>query len=176
MSVSEANGIKPNGKRRSEPPEKVMTPLPAWARFYFYGMHGLLDEVVFTALFDLFLEPGGNSQLKGCSTLTSFFLYGSCTFLVEQLFVYCVRRGYSLIYRLPVYVLFVYIWELSWGLVLRQFGLCSWDYSHYPLNLLGLITLVYAPGWMVLCVLQDLIYGYIFSLHVVDTDHKVKLA
>ena len=79
-----------NGKN-SVSPGKTMSPLPPWARFYFYGMHGLLDEVVFTALFDLFLEPGGNRQLRGCTTITSFFIYGSCTFLVEQIFLYCTR-------------------------------------------------------------------------------------
>ena len=79
-----------NGKNWGSP-EKTMSPLPPWARFYFYGMHGLLDEVVFTALFDLFLEPEGNRHLRGCTTITSFFIYGSCTFLVEQIFLYCIR-------------------------------------------------------------------------------------
>ena len=92
------------------------------------------------------------------------------------LLCYYCRRGYSLAYRLPVYVLTVYLWELSWGLLLRPFGLCSWDYSHYPLNLLGIITLVYAPGWIVLCLLQDWIYRFLFSLYVVDMGHKIKLA
>ena len=86
------------------------------------------------------------------------------------------RRGYSLACRLPIYIVVVYTWELMSGLVLRQIDACSWDYSHYPLNLLGLITLVYAPGWAVLCLLQDIIYHYLFSLHVVNMDHKVKAA
>jgi hypothetical protein len=31
-----------------------LKPLPAVARFFFYGLRGLFDEIVFTALFDLF--------------------------------------------------------------------------------------------------------------------------
>ena len=34
-------------------PDVAGRPLPAWLRFYLYGMHGLLDEIVFTALFDV---------------------------------------------------------------------------------------------------------------------------
>ncbi|XP_077730222.1 transmembrane protein 229A-like [Canis aureus] len=41
----------------------------------------------------------------------------------------------------PVYVTFLYAWELCRGLGLRSCGACSWDYSHYPLNFMGLITL-----------------------------------
>ena len=52
-------------------------PLPAVARFFFYGLHGLFDEIVFTALFDLFLHPHGNAHLKGYSTIYSFFIYGT---------------------------------------------------------------------------------------------------
>ncbi|XP_076448345.1 transmembrane protein 229A-like [Babylonia areolata] len=146
---------------------QTLSPLPFWARFYFYGMHGLLDEIVFTALFDLVFEPEGNRQLKGYSTLSSFFIYGSCSFVMESCFIYCTKRGYPVSVRLAMYVLAAYLWEFTSGLVLRQLGACSWDYSHYPLNLLGLVTLVYAPGWLFLGLLQDYMYRYLFSLHVV---------
>lgn len=171
--MMESNGVTPTLHKQAGP--KQIIPLPCWARFYFYGMQGLLDEVVFTALFDLILHPTGNRQLKGCTTLTSFFIYGSCTLFVEHIFLYCMRRGYSLHHRLPVYVIAAYLWELLWGLALRQVGACSWDYSHYPLNFLGLITLVYAPGWLLLAFLQDFVYRYLLSLHIIDMKHKVKL-
>ncbi|KAK7493642.1 hypothetical protein BaRGS_00015154 [Batillaria attramentaria] len=173
--MAATNNVKERPSSKAERTNDIQ-PLPSWARFYFYGMHGLLDEVVFTALFDFFLEPAGNRKLQGCTTVVSFFVYGSCSFCVEQIFLYSRRHGYSLAYRLPVYVLAVYLWELTWGLVLTQLDLCSWDYSHYPLNLMGLITLVYAPGWLLLCLLQDYIYRYMFSLHVVSSEHKIKSA
>ncbi|KAL8569473.1 hypothetical protein ACOMHN_054188 [Nucella lapillus] len=148
------------------PPPPSSRPLPGWARFYFYGMQGLLDEVLFTATFDLLFHPQGNPTLKGYSTLASFFIYGMLRFLMEHCFLYCLKHGHSLAVRVAVYVAAVYVWEFCCGLALRQVDACSWDYSHYPLNLLGLVTLLYAPAWTLLCLFQDFLYQYIFSLHV----------
>lgn len=151
-------------------------PLPAVARFFFYGLHGLFDEIVFTALFDLFLHPHGNAHLKGYSTIYSFFIYGSCSMFVERMYVFlCLKHGIKIHIRILLYVLVLYIWELSFGLVLRQFDACSWDYSHYDYNFMGLITLEYAPGWAVLCVWQDLLFDFLLSLSInVKRDVKLK--
>ncbi|XP_076073934.1 transmembrane protein 229A-like [Mytilus galloprovincialis] len=156
-------------------------PLPAVARFFFYGLHGLFDEIVFTALFDLFLEPHGNAQLKGYTTIYSFFIYGSCSLAVERLYVYLyLKHGIPWYTRTAIYLLVLYTWELSFGLVLRQFDACSWDYSHYDYNFMGLITLEYAPGWIVLCLWQDVIADFLLSLSInVKSDEnndKIKAA
>jgi hypothetical protein len=153
-----------------------LKPLPAVARFFFYGLHGLFDEIVFTALFDLFLHPHGNTHLKGYSTIYSFFIYGSCSMFVERMYVFlCLKHGIKMHIRIPLYVLVLYIWELSFGLVLRQFDACSWDYSHYDYNFMGLITLEYAPGWLILSVWQDLLFDFLLSLSInVKKDVKVK--
>lgn len=141
--------------------------VPAWARFYFYGMHGLLNEIVFTALFDMMFEPTGNRSLKGQSSIFSFFIYGSCSFLEERLYVYLyLRHGVPRYIRIIIYLCISYAWEFSMGLALRQFGACSWDYSHYRYNVMGLITLEYAPGWIVLCSLQDVLADFLLSLSV----------
>ncbi|XP_033744840.1 transmembrane protein 229A-like [Pecten maximus] len=152
--------------------------VPAWARFYFYGMHGLLDEIVFTALFDMVFEPSGNRSLKGHSSIFSFFIYGSCSFLVEQLYVFLyLKHGVPRYIRLVLYLCILYTWEFSTGLLLRQFGACSWDYSHYTYNLMGLITLEYAPGWLILCFLQDVFADFLLCLSInikADADNKGK--
>ncbi|KAH3881496.1 transmembrane protein 229A-like [Dreissena polymorpha] len=154
----------------------VSRPLPAWLRFYLYGMHGLLDEIVFTALFDFIFTPEGNSSLKGYSTIFSFFIYGSCSFFVERVYVFLhLRHGIRWYFRLPLYLLIIYTWEFAFGLVLRQFDACSWDYSHYPLNFMGLVTLVYAPGWTLLCVYQDILSHFLLSLRVTTEVHKEDL-
>ena len=149
-------------------------PLPAVARFFFYGLHGLFDEIVCTALFDLFLHPYGNARLKGYSTIYSFFIYGSCSMFVERMYVFlCLKHGIKMHIRILLYVLVLYIWEFSFGLVLRQFDACSWDYSHYDYNFMGLITLEYAPGF--LCVWQDLLFVFLLSLSInVKKDVKLK--
>ncbi|OWF42334.1 transmembrane protein 229A-like [Mizuhopecten yessoensis] len=141
--------------------------VPAWIRFYFYGMHGLLDEIVFTALFDMVFEPSGNRSLKGQSSIFSFFIYGSCSFLVEQLYVFLyLKHGVPRYIRLFLYLCILYTWEFGTGLLLRQFGACSWDYSHYKYNVMGLITLEYAPGWLILCFLQDVFADFLLSLSI----------
>ncbi|XP_025107331.1 transmembrane protein 229A-like isoform X2 [Pomacea canaliculata] len=150
-------------------------PLPAWARAYVYGIQGFVYEVVFTALFDFLFEPSGNPTLRGCSTVASFFIYGLCGMLCEQaIFLYCRRRGYSMVYRLPLYVLTIYTWEFTCGLLLRLINACSWDYSHYPLNFMGLVTLTYAPLWVVLCLFHDMLYQYIYRLHIHNKDITFK--
>lgn len=130
--------------------------LPGFARFLFFGMHGFLDEVLFTSLFNLVEKS--DRTLGGHTSLWSFLMYGSCSSAVEKLYFQLrFGRGWGTLRRLPVYICFAYAWELSWGLVLRQFGACSWDYSHYPHNFMGLITLLYLPGWLCLSLYQDVL-------------------
>ncbi|KAJ1161823.1 hypothetical protein NDU88_002304 [Pleurodeles waltl] len=137
--------------------------LPDPIRFTFFGMHGLLDEIIFTSIFNLLETPKGD--LSGHTSLWSFFIYGSCSFVVEKLYFHLyLKRGWSTRWRLPLYILFIYTWELTWGLLLRECGACSWDYSHYPLNFMGLITLMYLPGWIFLSIYQDMLFNIL--LHV----------
>ncbi|CAH1785179.1 unnamed protein product [Owenia fusiformis] len=141
-----------------------MSPLPGWVRFYFYGMHGFFDEIIFTSIFDHVASDGNNWSLKGHSSIYSFFIYGSCCFAVEYLYRIFIKRGIPLLSRLFVYLIICYAWELCSGLILRQFNACPWDYSHYPLNFMGLITLEYAPGWLFLSLWQDVMFGYFLRL------------
>ncbi|XP_053575740.1 transmembrane protein 229A [Bombina bombina] len=128
--------------------------LPILLRFIFYGMHGFLDEVFFTSIFNLLEKP--EKSMIGHTSLWSFLMYGSCSLIVERLYFYlCYSKGWGAWKRLPVYILFVYTWEFSWGLGLRICNACSWDYSHYPLNFMGLVTLMYLPGWVFLSFYQD---------------------
>ena len=57
--------------------------------------------------------------------------------------------------RAIIYVLWLYVWEFSCGMVLRHFAACPWDYSNRQWNLCGLITLQYFPAWLVASVYQD---------------------
>lgn len=137
--------------------------LPGLARFLFFGMHGFLDEVLFTSVFNL-VEKRDRS-LSGHTSLWSFLMYGSCSFLVEKLYLHLhFSRGWGACRRLPIYVCFIYAWEFSWGLLLRQFGACSWDYSHYPHNFMGLITLLYLPGWVCLSLYQDVLSNVLLRI------------
>lgn len=150
----------------------VSRPLPVWLRFYLYGMHGLLDEIVFTAVFDLLFEPEGNWHLKGYTTLFSFLIYGSCSTFAETVYVRVfLKNGIRWHNRMLLYLCFIYTWEFVFGLILRQFDACSWDYSHYPLNLMGLVTLVYAPVWLVISAYQDMVFKFLLSLRITTEVH-----
>ncbi|KAK9975554.1 hypothetical protein ABG768_020805 [Culter alburnus] len=143
--------------------------LPGLLRFVFFGMHGFLDEVIFTSVFNLF--ETADRTLKGHTSLWSFFMYGSCSFVVEKLYLHLhFRRGWGTWQRLPIYIIFIYTWEFSWGFALRQYGACSWDYSHYPLNFMGLVTLLYLPGWVCLSLYQDVLSNIL--LRVVCNDES----
>ncbi|XP_077566110.1 transmembrane protein 229A [Stigmatopora nigra] len=135
--------------------------LPGYLRFLFFGMHGFLDEVVFTSAFNL-VE---NQSLTGHTSLWSFLMYGSCSFVVEKLYFHLhFQRRWRTWHRLPIYICFIYTWELCWGLGLRQIGACSWDYSHYPHNFMGLITLLYLPGWAGLSLYQDVLSNILLGI------------
>ncbi|XP_044100524.1 transmembrane protein 229A [Neovison vison] len=143
--------------------------LPGLLRFLFFGMHGFLDEIFFTFFFNLLGQ--GDGVTSGHTSLWSFFMYGSCSFVVEKLYFHLHwSRGWSTWERIPIYVIFIYVWELSWGLGLRMCGACSWDYSHYPLNFMGLITLMYLPGWIFLSVYQDLLFNVLWRVQYIPTN------
>ncbi len=143
--------------------------LPGVLRFVFFGMHGFLDEVLFTSVFNLFEKA--DRTLMGHTSLWSFLMYGSCSFVVEKLYLHLhLRRGWGILQRLPIYICFIYTWEFSWGFALRQYGACSWDYSHYPLNFMGLVTLLYLPGWVCLSLYQDVLSNVL--LRVVCNDRN----
>ncbi|CAL8242199.1 unnamed protein product [Merluccius merluccius] len=167
------------GREREEPPPAAMVPasspspqqqlgLPDVARFVFYGMQGFVDEVIFTAAFNV---TEGRAP-RGHTSLWSFLMYGSCSFAVEKLYVRLRRRAprWGAWRRLPLYVACIYAWEFTWGLALRQFGACSWDYSHYRYNVMGLVTLVYLPGWVGLSLYQDVLADVLFRVRLVGED------
>ncbi|XP_054420132.1 transmembrane protein 229A [Pteronotus mesoamericanus] len=162
------------GRRRGSrgPPGTEGAPskgLPDLLRFIFYGMHGFLDEIFFTFFFNVLGQRDGATS--GHTSLWSFLMYGSCSFVVEKLYFHLhYSRGWSTWKRVPIYVIFVYLWELSWGLGLRACGACSWDYSHYPLNFMGLITLMYLPGWIFLSVYQDLLSNVLWRVQYIPID------
>ncbi|XP_048123277.1 transmembrane protein 229A [Alosa alosa] len=150
--------------------KKIHLPgLPGILRFLFFGMHGFLDEIVFTSVFNLFEKS--DRTLSGHTSLWSFLMYGSCSFVVEKLYMHLhFARGWDTWMRLPIYIVFIYTWEFSWGLALRQYDACSWDYSHYPLNFMGLVTLLYLPGWICLSLYQDILSNVL--LRVVCTEEE----
>ena len=142
----------------------TFSPVPAWIRFHIYGLQGLCDEVVFSAFLSLFSD-GKNIKLKGESSLYSFFIFAGYSILQERLYLLLKKRyRFSAPLRLCVYLPVLYCWEYCTGWILQQFDACPWDYRRYTYNVHGLITLEYAPGWLILCGLLDILADYLLSL------------
>uniref|UniRef100_UPI0037E978BB transmembrane protein 229B-like n=1 Tax=Semicossyphus pulcher TaxID=241346 RepID=UPI0037E978BB len=138
-------------------------PLSAAARLYVYALHGLLCEVVFTALWDGC--SSGDVRLGGHSSLWALPMYASAIFVMERL-----RRrllAQPLTIRLIAYTLFIYLWEFSWGAGLSLLGACPWDYSGYRFNVGGLVTLEYAVFWAGA--------AFIAESHVIKTTLRLRL-
>ncbi|KAM6984768.1 transmembrane protein 229A [Aplochiton taeniatus] len=152
--------------------ERVPDGLPDSARFLFFGMHGFLDEVIFTSIFNV-IETSDRTQ-GGHTSLWSFLMYGSCSFVVEKLYMNLhFKRGWGTCHRLPIYIFFIYTWEFTWGLILRAFDACSWDYSHYPFNFMGLITLLYLPGWFCLSLYQDTLSNVLLRIKCTKDEEEL---
>ncbi|XP_033114654.1 transmembrane protein 229B-like [Anneissia japonica] len=140
-----------------------LRPLSFLHRFLAYGMHGFFDEIVFTALYQLVIESF-DPRFIGYTSLFSFIIYGTGSSIIESLFLRLQARHVPCVIRIFLYVLVAFIIEFSFGLILRQFDACSWDYSDRPLNFMGLITLTYAPGWALLGYWQEIFSSFLLSL------------
>ena len=146
--------------------KSALPTLPPILHLYVFGIQGFCDEIIFTSVLDLYLGKG-NWELRGHSAISSFFIYGVCSFLVQHLYVFLYyKHGIQWYIRQPLYVLIAYSWEFTCGFILRKFNACPWDYSHYTYNFMGLITLEYAPGWLFLAFCQDALADYLLRIRV----------
>lgn len=118
-------------------------------------MHGFLDEIFFTFFFDL-LGPGDGTSSGHTVALVLLYVRQLQFCGGKALFPPPLQSGLG---HLEASTLLRDL-HLRVGVVLgpgTPRGACSWDYSHYPLNFMGLIILMYLPGWIFLSVYQDLL-------------------
>lgn len=146
-----------------------------WLRLFFYGIHGFFDEILFTSLFSFVESNFQDWRFRGYSSLWSFFMYGFGSFVIERLYLRWKDQWYlPMPARGVMYVLWVYLWELSCGLALRYFNACPWDYSNRQWNLFGLITLQYFPVWFVASIYHELVADYLLGLSKDSSARKRK--
>ena len=121
-----------------------MVPWPL--RLYFWGVNGVFAEIVFTSTWSLIKD--GDVTLTGRSSAWSFVIYGLCLLLIgEPINRYGRRNQVPLLVRVAAGVPVLYACEFVCGMLLKQFGAASWDYSDFTYNYRGVITLEYAPFW-----------------------------
>ncbi|KAG9478287.1 hypothetical protein GDO78_013335 [Eleutherodactylus coqui] len=122
-------------------------------RLYIYAIHGYVCEILFTAVYD-FITGNRDWRLRGESSVWALFIYGAAMLGVEYMYL-SLRLQCGFIVRSLLYTLWVYVCEFSSGWILKCFGACPWDYSHYRYNFKGLVTLEYAPFWFIGCILLE---------------------
>ncbi|MCJ8730787.1 hypothetical protein PDJAM_G00188360 [Pangasius djambal] len=143
----------------------TLSPLSPFARLYIYALHGCVCEVAFTAAWNWYYTR--DQRLPGYTSLWSLLIYSLAIFFMEGLSAWLQRRHFLLLLRLTVYTLFIYLWEFSWGVLLRLLEACPWDYSHFKYNLMGLVTLEYAVPWAMAALLAE--------KHVIRNTLKIRL-
>lgn len=157
-------------------------------RFVIIGMVGYVVEVYFTGL--------GNLIHTIITEKTLFFDWSAATQAktgILAFFVYCWAAipytlwCHELLKMIPnqflgIRVLGVFIRGLIWGLtfmaieficgLVMKYGFHStgWDYSSLPLNILGIITLVYYPAWVIAGMIGEWFH---LTLSKIEADLKV---
>ncbi|XP_036429701.1 transmembrane protein 229B-like [Colossoma macropomum] len=135
------------------------------ARLYIYALHGCACEVAFTAAWNWYYTR--DQRLPGYTSLWALLIYSSAIFLMEFMSARLHQRHCPLLLRVIVYTLFIYLWEFSWGFVLRLLEACPWDYSDFKYNLIGLVTLEYAVPWALAALVAE--------KHVIRNTLKIRL-
>jgi len=129
------------------------------SQFILFGALGLITEVTFTSLKNLFTQRV--YELKGETSLWMFPIYGLIAFFFPLI---AYRIGsFPWFIRGIIYMLVFYIVEYLSGLILRKLKICPWNYPpKYSLN--GLIYFPYAPFWFAAGLGVEKIYPTVVAL------------
>jgi len=128
-------------------------------RFIVYGLLGLLAEVLWNG-FGAMIH--GDVLLRGTTCIWMFPIYGLAVFLEP---VHYRIRHFPLIVRGSIYMVLIFAVELISGLLLKLvLGECPWNYVNKPLSVCGIITLAYAPVWIVYGIMFEKIHDVIVCI------------
>jgi len=117
-----------------------------WVRFLIYGLLGWCFEIVWSAVTEKAWGKQQDWRLVGHSYLWMFPIYGLLAPLGEP--AHNFLRPYFWLWRGLAYLLGIWSVEFITGWLIKNLtGKCPWDYSGFPGNFRGIITLEYAPVW-----------------------------
>ena len=109
--------------------------------FFLCGFTGWCLAILWTGLHSLVT---GHFTMMGKTSLLMFPVYGLAAL---------IRPAYYKLARFPVmvrgiiYSCGIFFVEFLSGSFFQKLHICSWDYSHVPLQYKGVIRLDYAPLW-----------------------------
>jgi uncharacterized membrane protein len=117
-------------------------------RFCIYGLLGWCFEVVWSAVTEKAWGKQRDWRLAGHTYLWMFPIYGLLAPLGEP--IHNFLRSHSWLLRGFVYLVGIWTVEYVSGRLIKKLtGKCPWDYSDFPGNFQGIVTLEYAPVWFV---------------------------
>jgi len=118
-------------------------------RFRIYGLLGWCFEVVWSAVTETAWGKQRDWRLVGHTYLWMFPIYGLLATLGEP--IHNFLRPHTWLLRGLAYLLGIWIVEYVTGWLIKKLtGRCPWDYSNFPGNFHGIVTLEYAPVWFIL--------------------------
>ncbi len=127
-----------------------------------FASFGIAIEVFFTAAMAIVNRTPVCDKplvaLEGHSYVWMAFIYG----LIPVLGVLFYNRvkDWPALFRLPFYVVIIYIVEFTSGYLLQiTTGSCPWHYTS-GLNIMGLIRLDYFPAWLLFVWLVERLYVF----------------
>ncbi len=111
------------------------------SNFFKCGIAGWCLEIFWTGFGSLLSL---DRKMTGTTSLLMFPIYGLAACFKP---IYNFLKNRSTILRGGVYTVIIFTAEYCFGLLLRSFEMCPWDYSGTKYNVNGLIRLDYAPAW-----------------------------
>lgn len=134
-------------------------------RFIIYGFLGLIAEVLFTGIGDLFR---GSLRLSSHTYLWMFPIYGLAVFL-EPLHKH-IRSSLWLLRGLMWAVVIFGIEYFSGWTLNSIISMCPWDYTgSSPYSINGYIRLDFLPVWFLGGLIFERIHDYLDNIQVITT-------
>lgn len=110
-------------------------------KFLLCGFVGWSLEIFWTGIHSLL---SGEATMMGKTSLLMFPIYG-CAAVIGPIYQRIARI--PALFRGLLYTTGIFFAEFTSGSILKEMGICPWDYSNTPYHYRGVIRLDYAPLW-----------------------------
>lgn len=122
------------------------------SNFIFFGVVGLLVEIIFTAL------RKRSISLVGHTSLWMFPIYGVGLTYGFDLIHYLIENN---LLRWLSYPIWIWIVEILFGRIFFKLNIKAWDYRYLPdkFHWRGVISFAHFPIWIVFGIFIELIRG-----------------
>ena len=133
--------------------------------FIIYGVFGWAVEIIFTSVIDSWNKKSW--KLEGKTYLWMLPLYGFGGLLFTEVHTFFLNEDFSLVVRLPIYLVGLYLIEYLAGIALfkltgdhvwRYDG--KWQYGH-------VINFLYAPAWLFYLFLLEVIHDFLDRITII---------